>query len=85
MTTFESVQEQSFRDVQQAIVENFGVDPSEITEDTSFQDLEIDSLERVELVVGLEKQLGISLNTPQVQKCVTIGNLVDLISSARNH
>ena len=85
MTTFESVQEQSFRDVQQAIVEHFGVDSSEITEDTSFQDLEIDSLERVELVVGLEKQLGISLNTPQVQKCVTVGNLVDLVSSVRNH
>jgi acyl carrier protein len=85
MTTFEGLQKQSFRDVQQAIVEHFGVDSSEITEDTSFQDLEIDSLERVELVVGLEKQLGISLNTPQVQKCVTVGNLADLVSSARNH
>lgn len=85
MTAFENLQEQSFKDVQQAIVESFGVDSSEVTEDTSFRDLEIDSLERVELVVGLEKQLGISLNTPQVQKCATVGNLVDLISSVRNN
>jgi acyl carrier protein len=85
MTTFEGLQEQSFRDVQQAIVDRFGVDTSEITEDTSFQDLEIDSLERVELVVGLEKQLGISLNTPQVQKCVTVRDLVGLVTAARKN
>ncbi|HEY7416027.1 MAG TPA: acyl carrier protein [Ktedonobacteraceae bacterium] len=85
MRAFESLQEQSFKEVQQAIVESFEVDSSEITQDTSFKDLEIDSLERVELVVGLEKQLGISLNTPQIQKCATVGNLVDLISAARNN
>jgi len=85
MTAFESLQEQNFKNVQQAFVEALRVDSSEVTRDSSFQDLEIDSIELVELVVGLEEQLGISLDMSQVQKCATVGSLVDLISAARNN
>ena len=38
------------------------MDPSEITEETTFADLGVDSLEAVEIMMKLEDELGIEIN-----------------------
>ena len=43
------------------IAEHVGIDESEITEDTTFEKLGVDSLDTVEMVMSLEDELGVEL------------------------
>ena len=54
-------------------------DVSEITMDSKFQDLGIDSLDTVELLMNLEDKLGIEVELDQ--KVETVGDLVAFIES----
>lgn len=51
----------TFEIVQKVIVEKMEIDPSKITLEASLQDLEIDSLDMVEVIMGIEEEMGISL------------------------
>ena len=41
--------------------ENLGIEPATITEETSFEELDIDSLDMTELVCALEDETGTEL------------------------
>jgi len=58
-----------------------GVDDLTITADTTFESLELDSLDTVELVTNLEEALGVTLEVEQ--KVATIADLVALIENAK--
>jgi len=47
--------------LKQAIQDELAIEPSEITEDKSINDLGIDSLETTEIVLNIEDQTGISI------------------------
>ena len=65
--------------MKQLVAERVEKDVSEITMDSKFQDLGIDSLDTVELLMNLEDKLGIEVELDQ--KVETVGDLVAFIES----
>jgi len=70
-----------FEKVRNMIAEKMDMDPEEITEDTSFEDMEIDSLDLVEIIMDLEEEFDISIETDEEIK--NVGELVDYIVKAK--
>ena len=65
-----------------AIVDILKVDPSEITEETTFLgDLGADSLDLYQIVTELEDELGVSFKEEDVEKITTVGEAIVLIKS----
>lgn len=68
--------------VKEIIVEQLGVDASEVTTQASFvNDLGADSLDTVELVMALEEEFDIEIPDEQAEKIQTVGQAVDYIKS----
>ncbi len=65
--------------VKSIITEQLGVDGEEITPDTSFDDLNADSLDIVELIMALEEEFDMEIPDEEVEKIQTIGEVVDYI------
>ena len=63
--------------------EHLELDPAEITPESTFEDLGIDSLDIVEMVMELEGELGIELDMED-QKIATFQELADFIDSKLN-
>ena len=59
----------------------FGVEPSEITRDATFEDLDVDSLDLAELSQIIEDEFGVQLKGDDVGKIKTVGDAVDLVVS----
>ena len=56
------------------------LDPTEITPDSTFESLGIDSLDIVEMIMDLESELGVELEMED-QKIATFGELAEFIDS----
>lgn len=67
---------QTIKDV---LEEQLDVDPESVDENSTFDSLDIDSLDTVELFVELEDRLDVSLGTPEGLE--TLGDLVDYIEN----
>ena len=59
------------------------LDAAEITPDSTFESLGIDSLDVVEMIMDLESELGVELELED-QKIVTFGELADFVESKVN-
>ncbi len=66
-----------FESIAKLIAERNDCDVSEITMDSSFKDLGIDSLDSVELVMSLEDELDMEIELEE--KVETVGDLVRYI------
>lgn len=65
------------------IVEQLGVDESEVTQEAHFiDDLGADSLDTVELVMALEEEFGIEISDEDAEKIQTVGDVVKFIDKA---
>ena len=63
-------------------VEVLAVDADKVTKDASFaDDLDADSLDLVELVMGLEERFDIEVPEEDLEGVTTIGQAVDLVLS----
>ena len=60
---------------------SFGPDPSQITRDATFDELDIDSLDLVELAQIVEDEYGVVLKGEDMKELKTVGDAVDLIVS----
>ena len=60
---------------------SFGPDPSQITRDATFEELDIDSLDLVELAQIVEDEYGIVLKGEDMKELKTVGDAIDLIAS----
>lgn len=56
-----------------------GIDPATISEENTFQDLNIDSLDMLEMICDLEDRLGIDFGDPEGLK--TIGDVVKYVDT----
>ena len=66
--------------VKKIVVEHLGVEADKVTEEASFiDDLGADSLDIVELVMGLEEEFGINIPDDQAEKIKTVGEAIDYI------
>ena len=64
----------------EAAVEVLSVEPDAVTEEARFkEDLDADSLDLVELVMGLEERFDISVPEEDLENVGTVGQAVDLV------
>ena len=66
--------------VAEALAERRGTDPSEITAETKFADMALDSLDIAELIMDLEDNFNITIDISKVKG--TVGDLVQVINEA---
>lgn len=73
----------TFEKVVEIIAEQLGVeDVSEITRATSLMnDLEADSLDAVEIIMGIEDEFGIEIPDEDAEGFKNIGNIVDYVEA----
>ena len=64
-------------------VKQLELDPSEITPESTFESLGIDSLDIVEMIMDLESELGVELEMED-QKITTFQELADFVESKLN-
>lgn len=70
----------TFDKVKDIIVENLGCDESEVTMEANLMDdLGADSLDAVELSLGLEDELGVKIPDEDFEKMTTVKDIVNYI------
>ncbi len=71
-----------FERVKQVIVDQLGVDEDAITMEASFvEDLGADSLDIVELIMGLETEFDIEIPDEEAEKISTVGDAVNYLKN----
>jgi len=70
-----------FEKVKSIVVDQLGVDADEVTLETSFEDLNADSLDVVELVMALEEEFDIEIPDEEAEKIRSIGAAVEYIKA----
>lgn len=74
-----------FEKLQQIIAEVLGVEPEEITMETTFvDDLGADSLDIFQIVMGIEDNFDITIPDDAAESIVTVGDAVEQIKNALN-
>jgi acyl carrier protein len=68
--------------IRDVAVEVLSVEPSQVTEEAKFkEDLDADSLDLVELVMGLEERFDVTNPEEDLEGVATVGQAVDLVLS----
>ena len=71
---------QALDTLKEVAAEVLSVDPDQVTEAARFkEDLDADSLDLVELVMGLEERFDISVPEEDLENVATVGQAVDLV------
>ena len=68
-----------FEKIRSYLASELDISEDEITRDTTFESLGVDSLDTVEMVMDLEQELGVDLELED--KLATVGELVDFVES----
>ncbi|HYL53839.1 MAG TPA: acyl carrier protein [Acidimicrobiia bacterium] len=73
---------QALDTLKEVAAEVLSVDPDQVTETARFkEDLDADSLDLVELVMGLEERFDIQVPEEDLEGVTTVGQAVDLVLS----
>ncbi len=71
-----------FEKMQEMISEQLGIDAGDITPEKSLkEDLNADSLDLFELVTNLEDEYNIEVPTEELEKMVTVQDVIDYLKS----
>ena len=68
-----------FDKVKTIVIDQLGVDEEEVTMATSFEELNADSLDIVELIMALEEEFELDIPDEDAEKIRTVGQIVDYI------
>ncbi|MCI0381879.1 MAG: acyl carrier protein [Chlamydiae bacterium] len=72
------------KEVIDIIVEQLGVEASEVTPESSFaEDLNADSLDQTELIMTFEERFGFEISEEEAEKLKTVGNVIDYIEKRK--
>jgi acyl carrier protein len=68
--------------IKKILVDTANVDAEKVTKSASLKDdLGIDSLDSVEMILELENHFDIKLEDSEIEKLITVGDVVDLVSA----
>ena len=70
-----------FEKVRKIIAEKMDIDESKITLDSAFDDMQIDSLDMVEIIMDIEEEFDISIDTGEGLK--TVSDLIEFIKKGK--
>jgi len=73
-----------FEKIKGIVAEQLGVEEDEITEETSFDELNADSLDIVELIMALEEEFDLEIPDEDAEKLTTVGTAVEYVKSKQN-
>ncbi len=74
-----------FEKLQKIIAEVLNVDESEITPETTFEDdLGADSLDVFQIIMGIEQEFDIQIDTDAAEKIKTVADAVNQIKAAKD-
>jgi len=74
--------EEIFTSIKELAVELLGVEGDKVTNEARFkEDLDADSLDIVEFVMGMEEKFNVELPESEVEGVTTVGQAVDLVTS----
>lgn len=74
-----------FERIRDLVAEKIGVDPEDITMETSFaDDLEADSITLFELVMAIEDEFDIEIDDESIEQINTVGDIVSYLEESIN-
>lgn len=71
----------AFETIAKIIAENKDMDIADVKMETSFDDMELDSLDVIEVVMAIEEEFNITIETEAGLK--TVGDIVALVESQK--
>lgn len=75
-----------FEKLKEIIAEVLSVDPEEVTPETTFtDDLGADSLDVFQIIMGIEQEFQLTVDTDEVEGIKTVGDAVELIKNAKEN
>lgn len=79
-------QEEVYNKIESVLIEEFEAEKDDISlEANLFTDLELDSLDAIDLMVTLDKELGIEINTEEMKDIRTISDVCDFVLATSNN
>jgi acyl carrier protein len=57
----------------------FGVEEADVSRDSTFEDLDIDSLDLTELSQIIEEEYGVTIKGEDARKIKTVGDAIDMV------
>ncbi len=78
-------EEEIFEKVKKIVVDQLGVEEEHVKQEATFvDDLSADSLDIVELIMGIEEEFEIEIPDTDAEKIVTVGDVVNYIKEKKN-
>ena len=75
-----------FEKLKEIIAEVLSVDKDEVTLETTFtDDLGADSLDVFQIIMGIEQEFELTIDTDDVEGIKTVGDAVELIKAAKEN
>lgn len=72
-------------EIKEIIVDKNGVEPEQVTDNANFEtDLEMDSLDRAELMMEIEKEFMIAIPDDEADKAYTLNDCVLIVDRAQH-
>lgn len=78
-----ATQEEVYEKIKEVLVDEFEVDADALSMEANlFTDLELDSLDAIDLMVTLDKELGIELKTEEMTELRTIQDVCNFVTTS---